>query len=320
MAMFDRRRLLGQGLACLGGAMLAPTWLGPRRAEASGPASPLPTPGAACVKAAYLSYFGVGDRLIRERVFDLADTTELNAIVIDVKGDRGFIPYETRVPLALEAGAVGPVRVRDVEGMLARLRDKGRDSPSSARRGRAQVGVVPRPALGIKVAHVLAHTTRASPTDGSGGAMKKILIPTDFSDCARRAEETAMALGRRLGAELILLHVSVETPLYSEGMRGLVDPRKVYEAQRAWAENTLAARAAEMRGTGVSARGVIQSGVAVDEILKLATEERCDLIVIGTHGRGGLSRFFIGSVADRIVRLAPCPVVTVRLPSEETPP
>lgn len=105
--------------------MLAPTWLGPRRAEASSPASPLPTPGAACVKAAYLSYFGVGDRLIRERVFDLADTTELNAIVIDVKGDRGFIPYETRVPLALEAGAVGPVRVRDVEGMLARLRDKG---------------------------------------------------------------------------------------------------------------------------------------------------------------------------------------------------
>ena len=88
----------------------------PRRAEASGPASPLLTPGAACVKAAYLSYFGVGDRLIRERVFDLADTTELNAIVIDVKGDRGFIPYETRVPLALEAGAVGPVRARDVEG------------------------------------------------------------------------------------------------------------------------------------------------------------------------------------------------------------
>ncbi len=56
--------------------------------------------------------------------------------------------------------------------------------------------------------------------------MKKILIPTDFSDCARRAEETAMALGRGLGAELILLHVSVETPLYNEGMRGLVDPRK----------------------------------------------------------------------------------------------
>jgi nucleotide-binding universal stress UspA family protein len=61
--------------------------------------------------------------------------------------------------------------------------------------------------------------------------MKKILIPTDFSDCARRAEETATVLGRGLGAELILLHVSVETSLYNEGMRGLVEPRKVYQAQ-----------------------------------------------------------------------------------------
>lgn len=150
--------------------------------------------------------------------------------------------------------------------------------------------------------------------------MKKILVPTDFSEHARRAEETAVALARGLAAELILLHVSVEASLYNEGMRGLVDPRKVYEAQREWAETTLAARAADIRGTGVSAHGIVRSGVAVDEILKLAGEERCDLIVIGTHGRGGLSRFFLGSVADRIVRLAPCPVMTVRLPSEEAVP
>jgi nucleotide-binding universal stress UspA family protein len=147
--------------------------------------------------------------------------------------------------------------------------------------------------------------------------MKKILVPTDFSDCARCAEETAMTLGRTLGAELLLLHVSVETPLYNEGMRGLVDPRKVYEAQREWAETTLAARAAEMRSAGVSARGVVRSGVTVDEILRAAAEEGCDLVVMGTHGRGGLSRFFLGSVADRIVRLAPCAVMTVRLPAAE---
>jgi nucleotide-binding universal stress UspA family protein len=147
--------------------------------------------------------------------------------------------------------------------------------------------------------------------------MKKILVPTDFSDCARRAEETAMTLGRALGAELLLLHVSVETPLYNEGMRGLVDPRKVYEAQREWAATTLAARAAEIRGAGVSAHGIVRSGVPVDEILRVAAEQASDLIVVGTHGRGGLSRFFLGSVADRIVRLAPCAVMTVRLPAEE---
>src|SRR5262245_62237641 len=100
--------------------------------------------------------------------------------------------------------------------------------------------------------------------------MNKILIPTDFSDCARRAEESAVALGRSLGAELVLLHVAVETPLYNEGLRGLADPRSVYEAQRTWAENTLAARAAEMRGTGVSTHGVIRCGVAVGEGLQLA--------------------------------------------------
>ena len=150
--------------------------------------------------------------------------------------------------------------------------------------------------------------------------MKKILVATDFSDCARHAEETAMALGRALAAELVLLHVSVETPLYNEGMRTLVEPRKVYEAQRAWAENTLAARAAEIRGAGVTAHASVRSGVAVDEILKAAADERCDLIVIGTHGRGGLSRFLLGSVADRVVRLAPCPVMTVRLGSEATRP
>ncbi len=77
------------------------------------------------VKAAYLSYYGVGDRTIRERVFALVDGTELNAIVIDVKGDRGFIPYETDIPLARQAGALGPVRLRDFDEILGRLKAKG---------------------------------------------------------------------------------------------------------------------------------------------------------------------------------------------------
>ncbi|MBI4610191.1 MAG: GTP-binding protein [Candidatus Rokubacteria bacterium] len=77
------------------------------------------------IKAAYLSYFGIGDRAIRERVFALADRTELNAVVIDVKGDRGFIPYPTQVRLAVEAGALGPVRLRAFEEMLAGLKARG---------------------------------------------------------------------------------------------------------------------------------------------------------------------------------------------------
>jgi hypothetical protein len=80
------------------------------------------TPAPRSVKAAYLSYYGVADRTIRGRVLELLDRTELNAVVIDVKGDRGFIPYESQIPLAREAGAMGPVRVRDFDDILAHLK------------------------------------------------------------------------------------------------------------------------------------------------------------------------------------------------------
>jgi hypothetical protein len=91
-----------------------------------------PTPGPIevvlkpqVIKAAYLTYYGVSDPGIRGRVLDLVAGTELNAVVIDVKGDRGWIPYRTQVPAALTAGAQGPVLIRDFEGLLADLRARG---------------------------------------------------------------------------------------------------------------------------------------------------------------------------------------------------
>jgi hypothetical protein len=77
------------------------------------------------VKAAYLTYYGFGDRQIRSRVLELVARTELNAVVIDVKGDRGWIPYRTEVPDALAAGAQGPLILKDFDGMLAELRARG---------------------------------------------------------------------------------------------------------------------------------------------------------------------------------------------------
>jgi hypothetical protein len=74
------------------------------------------------VRAAYLTYYGVADKGIRDRVLELVARTELNAVVIDVKGDRGLIPYRTAVPLALEAGAQGPVIIKDFDGLLASLK------------------------------------------------------------------------------------------------------------------------------------------------------------------------------------------------------
>ena len=74
------------------------------------------------VRAAYLTYYGVADKGIRDRVLELVARTELNAVVIDIKGDRGLIPYRTAVPLALEAGAQGPVIIKDFDGLMASLK------------------------------------------------------------------------------------------------------------------------------------------------------------------------------------------------------
>jgi hypothetical protein len=77
------------------------------------------------IRAAYLTYYGVADRTIRQRVFDLVERTELNAVVIDIKGDRGLIPYRTTVPAALESGALGPVIIKDFDDQLAAWKAQG---------------------------------------------------------------------------------------------------------------------------------------------------------------------------------------------------
>jgi hypothetical protein len=77
------------------------------------------------VRAAYLTYYGVADRTIRQRVLDLVERTELNAVVIDIKGDRGLIPYRTSVQAALDAGAQGPVIIKDFDEQLAAWKAQG---------------------------------------------------------------------------------------------------------------------------------------------------------------------------------------------------
>jgi len=76
------------------------------------------------IRAAYLTYYGVADARIRDRVLELVGKTELNAVVIDVKGDRGLIPYRTQVAAALDAGAQGPVIMKDFDGLLQSLRER----------------------------------------------------------------------------------------------------------------------------------------------------------------------------------------------------
>lgn len=140
----------------------------------------------------------------------------------------------------------------------------------------------------------------------------KVLHPTDFSDCAAEALTKAVDLVQKLGGEVVLLEVLIETPLYGEGMLGMPNVQSIYDAQRKWAEETLEARVGELRTRGIEASWRVETGVPFEEIVKMAGRERADMIVMGTHGRTGLNRALLGSVAERVIRLAPCPVLTVR--------
>ena len=110
----------------------------------------------------------------------------------------------------------------------------------------------------------------------------------------------------------MLTHVLVEAPLFGEGPFSMDRARQVYDAARKWAGETLEQWATRARAKGLKVRVTLRTGLPYKELVALVTDERADLVVIGTHGRGGINRALLGSVADRMVRLAPCPVLTVR--------
>jgi len=142
----------------------------------------------------------------------------------------------------------------------------------------------------------------------------RIVVPTDFSDCAEEAWALAQRIASTLGSEVVLVHVFVEPPLYGEPPLTPDATWQVFEKARKWVEEELEKWAAAARKKEAAVRPVIRMGSAPEQIVELATSERADLVVMGTHGRGGVSRVLLGSVADRVIRLAPCAVLTVRKP------
>jgi nucleotide-binding universal stress UspA family protein len=144
------------------------------------------------------------------------------------------------------------------------------------------------------------------------GRPPRIIHTTDFSAEAEAAEAEAIRLTLALGGELLLLHVAVEGPLYSETAFGMKALKEVYEGQARWAEDKLAARARQLVSQGVPTDWRRRVGVPHEEIVQAALEEHAAYIVMGTHGRGGVGRFMLGSVTDRVIRSAACPVLVVR--------
>jgi nucleotide-binding universal stress UspA family protein len=142
----------------------------------------------------------------------------------------------------------------------------------------------------------------------------RILVPTDGSPCGERGLREAIALARQLKASLVLLHVVNDFPLLMEmaSAQAVELPHAaVLEAARA----TLARAEATAAAAGVGAEGVLRdAGTApvADVVLEEARARRCDLIVMGTHGRRGLRRLTMGSDAELVLRSTPVPVLLVR--------
>lgn len=136
----------------------------------------------------------------------------------------------------------------------------------------------------------------------------RILVATDFSEGSDDALDAAIAQAKRLGARLELLHVIEIAEQFPFGSSPLdLD----FEALYAGVGRELACRAERAIAAGVPCETRIAEGGAAIEIAERATEMGAALIVVGTHGRTGLARALLGSVAERVVRRAPCPVLTV---------
>ncbi len=142
--------------------------------------------------------------------------------------------------------------------------------------------------------------------------IKRILHATDFSPASRRAFDMARALARAFKAELIVLHAwERAVPIAGEGYIPPALVQDLWKSTREHAEKRLARLLAGVRRDGVRMRPSLVEGPPASAIVRAARAQRAGLIVIGTHGRTGVRRFLLGSVAERVVRTATCPVLTV---------
>jgi nucleotide-binding universal stress UspA family protein len=140
---------------------------------------------------------------------------------------------------------------------------------------------------------------------------KKICCAIDFGNPSRAAMEQAAELAKRFDAELTLLHVLV--PQLAAASDVLVSSRGIAALDAEQAQGLLAGWCADAEGrAGRAVRSRLLWGDPAAEVVRHVRDERCDLLVVGTHGRGGVARLLLGSVAEHIARRSPCPVLVAR--------
>jgi universal stress protein A len=147
--------------------------------------------------------------------------------------------------------------------------------------------------------------------------LKKVLVPTDFSDSAKHAFIYGVSFAQEYQAELVLLHVVENLTVGYASDLFPVPMAEVFQEISGYAKTELAKLADEARQKGVAVSELVAQGKPSAEIIRHAADNDVDMIVLGAHGKGMLDQALFGSTTERVVRRAPCPVLTVRMAGHE---
>lgn len=149
--------------------------------------------------------------------------------------------------------------------------------------------------------------------------LNKVLVATDFSEPSEAAFAYGRELARTFGAQLIVVHVADNLATRAYAVEGfiLADPGLQHEVEEAARKEMNALLCDEDRDVLKAEVVVLTSNAPASALTDYARQRGVDLIVMGTHGRGAVAHLLMGSVAERVVRIAPCPVLTVRHPERE---
>lgn len=147
-------------------------------------------------------------------------------------------------------------------------------------------------------------------------ALRTVLVPVDFTETSERALDYAVELAEKFDAEVIALH-AYEIPVYGFPDGAMIASGDVAARIATAAQNALDALVAARKARGARVTSRLTTGVAYEEVARVAGEVKADMVVIGTHGRRGLARALLGSVAENVIRsLTSCPVLVIHGPRE----
>ena len=141
--------------------------------------------------------------------------------------------------------------------------------------------------------------------------VRHILVPVDFSENTPSILDWAAHLAKQHGSRVTLLH-AYHLPVEFQQLEGAYLPPDFWQSVRAEAESSLRRYAADLERKEIRVEMAVCEGYAATVIVEEAAARHADLIVIGTHGRSGLKHLLLGSIAERVVQKAPCPVLTVK--------